>query len=90
MGEQCADVCDRCGNTVVKEERADSSDMVSVKNLELLYLSDEYLPGKTSRPSLTLNKKILCPDCLANMILRWAEEIKSLKKSDVRHVVDAK
>ena len=88
MGEQCADVCDRCRNTVVKEEEADSSDMVSVKRLELLYLSDTYLPGKMSRPSLSLNEKILCPDCLVAVISEWAEQIKMLEMSDVRHVVD--
>ena len=88
MGEVYADVCDRCGNTVVKNSRASSSDMIAVKSLELVYLSDKYLPGKLSRPSLSLGGRVFCPYCLVAELSKWAETLKTLSKSKVRCVVD--
>lgn len=90
MGEECADICDRCGRTVVKEREADSSDMVRVEQLELMYLSDGYLPGELSRPSLHLRGQIFCPDCLVEEIADWVKEIKGIGPSQrVRYVTDA-
>ena len=81
MGKDYADVCNRCGAMVVKKCDSDSSDMVEVKELELLFLSDDYPPGKMSRPFLSRTGCIYCPDCLLEEVKDWVEELKELPPS---------
>ena len=88
MALQYADVCDKCGTVVVKAETSDSSDMVRVAHLELLYLSDGYLPSMLSRPSLTMKDRVYCPECLLQVIAEWVDTINSLPPSVRRTMVN--
>lgn len=87
MGQQYVDVCDKCLRAVIKTDEAGSSDMIAVKQLELLYLSDEYLPLKLSRPSLSIIEGRYCPDCFLKMIEDWVLKLEALKPSDIYEVV---
>lgn len=86
MGRQYADVCDRCHRAVIKVGESDSSDMVAVRTLELLFLSDEYLPGASGRPALNLTDCRYCPDCLVEVIQAWVLKIETLKPSKLSEV----
>ncbi len=83
MGREFTDVCNRCGAMVTKSSESNSSDMVEVKELALLYLSDEYFPGELSRPALIRTGHMYCPDCLVEEIREWTEQIKTLPRSEI-------
>jgi len=80
MGQQVADVCDLCGKTVVKQNHADSSNMVVYQcgygnsYGSLLFMGD-CRKGELARSSFSLTKGMWCPGCLKEKLGGWLDSI---------------
>lgn len=89
MGKKIANICDKCGKAVIKGMESDSTDMVEIKALDVIYLSDKFPLGKHSRATLELTGCHYCPACLVARVLEWTQSLDQIEPSHI-HVYEEK